>query len=452
MSDAAAPETEARTTPRLAVMLDWENFPGIRPASEPLPLPEILGFLDTHYDIVACICYAQRATISEVRRIRLSDDGFEVRLLDRLVDANGKKNSLDLCLAMDAVKLALEQPVDAFALLVAGDKDFAVVSAFIRHRLEREVLAFGSSYCPNPTLARSVDHYFMLGERRDWGRQLDEGDIELPSEFSADVLEAARRVRPIVVEALAQLGPETPVPLGTVGAVIHDRLEQRSNAQLTLRISTLLEALGCKLAADRQTLTRWNDVLVEAAHRAGRGRARAQPRWLPDRASVDAFARCVARGYAVLGDDVHYPLPLSVLHSAMCDAGTDFRQHLSKRLRLWQALDDLGFELNDVHTEILGAHGEPARTLLYDVHEPRQLTLFGDDALTGSPPRLTSRGYDRTFAALEDDEAQVLEAAEEALVRRLEVRQPSLWPVLEATLKGAGPRQPPLPFSDEPPL
>lgn len=423
-------------------MLDWENFPGIRPSHEPLPLPTILGFLETHFDLRARLAYAHRATLSADWEGRLREQGFEIRLLDGLVDPNDKKNSLDLCLAMDAVRLAYTEEVDGFALLVAGDKDFAVVAAFVRHRLERQVLAFGSLYCPNHSLANQVDRYFLVEQQDDWARQLIHGTGRyLPRRVPDSVRRSAERQRPYVVAGLAELGPDVPRRLGQIIPAIRQRhpdFEKRSG----MRLSTLLEALGCQLDADRQHVLHWPPDLVDAA------RAHSETRWalldaklqhFTDRGRLERLCGAIRSGFDHLGLAARYPLPLSVLHGAMRQVVPEFAALLSKRLRLWHALEDLGFELSADHTVIVAPRSELARRIAWEARLARQLDLFGgdDEASSGATmaaPRAPVFSLSERSIAL----------AEEALAERVRLRQLALGPHFDGL---RGPLQRALPFA-----
>lgn len=419
-------------------MLDWENFPGIRPSQQPLPLPEIMGFLEAHFEIGARLAYAHRATLGAGHEARLRKIGFEIRLLDGLVDPNEKKNSLDLCLAMDAVRLAYTEPLDAFALLVAGDKDFAVVAAFVRHRLERQVLAFGSLYCPNPSLAGQVDRYFLLEQQDDWARQLEHGtERYVPRRISDSLRRAAAKHRPFIVSGLAELGPDVPRRVGMLVPAIRQRHPDFANRR-NMRLSVMLEALGCQLDAERQHVVHWPADLVAAA------RAHSATHWdlldarlqhFSDRGRLERLIGAIRSGFEALGLQGHYPLPLSVLHGAMRDAAPDFDKLLSKRLRLWHALEDVGFELSEDHTHIIAPRSDLARRIVHEARLARQLDLFGAEASPATPARPP------VFALSERN----LRLAEEALAQRVHARQASLGPLFDGL---HGPLQRALPFAE----
>ncbi|OIP32915.1 MAG: hypothetical protein AUK47_19930 [Deltaproteobacteria bacterium CG2_30_63_29] len=374
----------------LVIMLDWENFPGIRPAEHPLPFPLIIDFLARHYELKAALAYAHRATLSPQWEQKLVELGFEIRLLDGLVDANDKKNSLDLCLAMDAVRMSYINTPDAYALLVAGDKDFAVVSAFIRRKLELQVVAFGSLYCPNPSLAEQVDRYFMLEQVDDWDRQLVEGTSKyVPNPFGEVVLRRAESQRPYIIAGLFEIGPDVPRPVGALIPAIR-RHHPDYNTRGQLRLATVLEALGCQLSADRQTVLSWAGSLLEVA-RSKAGNLWRLPadvpetRYVKDRRRLTRIAVCVRDGFALLGIRARYPLPLSVLHAAILESSAEIRTLLTKRLRLWHALTDLGFELNEEHTIVRRALTSTAQMIVEQGRALRQLPLFASEESAPKP-------------------------------------------------------------------
>lgn len=475
---------DAWSNQSLVVMLDWENFPGIRPSSQPLPLEPILEFLGRNFHVRSMLAYAHRSTLSVAWEKRLEELGFELRLLDTLIDPNDKKNSLDLCLAMEAVRLSYTAAPEVYALLVAGDKDFAVVSAFIKQRLGRKILGFGSLYCPNAALAETVDRYFLLDHLVEWDHQLLEGTGSLPRpKPSKAKIKRAEQVRPLLEAAIADLGPNTPMPLGLLTPAMQ-RFDPSFQTHNRIKLSSVVELLGCELSEDRQAVVRWEPELVDSARRrAGWPEGIAwEGRHVTDWELYQTLVACVGEGLAVLAPTLRFPLPLSVLQTAIQKRCPGLRGILGKRHRLWHILEDMGFQLTDDHKAALGPrHGAHDLVELLDVASsafaepepaepsvpsmggdifPRQGTLPLDPprgplvghqlALGFEPPQ---KSYSTLFEERREERIQALvqksrglERAAAALHARIKAEQEGLPPgPLFARLSGQ-PRQKALPF------
>jgi len=152
----------------------------------------------------------------------------------------------------------------------------------------------------------------------------------------------------------------------------------------------VLEALGCQLSADRQTVLSWAGSLLEVA-RSKAGNLWRLPadvpetRYVKDRRRLTRIAVCVRDGFALLGIRARYPLPLSVLHAAILESSAEIRTLLTKRLRLWHALTDLGFELNEEHTIVRRALTSTAQMIVEQGRALRQLPLFASEESAPKP-------------------------------------------------------------------
>jgi hypothetical protein len=350
-------------------MLDWENFPGIRSADDPLPLVGILQFLRQHFDLRWLLAYSYRHALSRRSQAMLEELGFELRLLDQLLQQSGKKNALDLCLAMDAVRLAYTEGSEAYALLVAGDKDFAMVAAFIRRRLGLRVFAFGSSFCPNPSLECQVDRYFLLEQAALWVEQLcNEGGGSQPECL-------AKLELPLeLIEAIRRLGTKLPASLGRLGALLR---EQSASKPFTGKLWQLLHRSGCRLSPDRQHVLAWSKALLDALHSHAPSPRRAK--------ALQAVRIELVYALTKLGPQAHFPLRLALIREHM--RSEHMSRVLSQRVKLWQLLVELGFELSEDHTSLLAAASDEARALLARVSCPTQLRLFEQTVSSQAPKK-----------------------------------------------------------------
>ncbi len=368
-----------RNVPRIAVMLDWENFPGLRPSVARLPLESILAFLRQHFHIEAQLAYAHRASLSRHSQEALQRQGFELKFIDGLLDTNAKKNSLDLCLAMEAVDLGHRAAPDTYVLLVGGDRDFAVVSAFIRKRLGKQVIAFGSLHCPNPSLAEQVDLFLLIDDESLWTSQLQRLHA-----WQSPSLPLTQQTSSRIAAAVAELGAPLPCPMSDIARVLQ-KLGHSPRGKTPLHAA--LQNLGCRISSDQKWVLEWGSLGP-----LSRPKEDVPCMRHPERLKQIAFA--LQRALRLLGLNGHFPVPLGALKKAMQEIHPTIDQQLSKRWRLWHALSDLGFTLSDDHSLVTGCRTPLALRLIEIAHCGSQPSLFGagDPDLFANPSCANAMG------------------------------------------------------------
>ena len=146
---------ELTTERQLAVLIDFENA----------GLKSVQWLFDQVSDIGRIIvkrAYADWSVESD-KRDQLLELGVEPVHLFR--SGSGGKNSSDIRLAIDAIELLHQSPVDTF-VIVSSDSDFVPLVSKLR-AAGKTVIGAGREAIVSRTLIRSCDRYFYLeqGER-----------------------------------------------------------------------------------------------------------------------------------------------------------------------------------------------------------------------------------------------------------------------------------------------
>ena len=135
---------------QLAVLIDFENT-GLKP---------IQWLFDQISDIGRIIVKRAYAdwSIARDKRDQLLELGIEPVHLFR--SSEGGKNSSDIRLAIDAIELLHQSPVDTF-VIVSSDSDFVPLVSKLR-AAGKTVIGAGREAIVSRTLVRSCDRYFYL--------------------------------------------------------------------------------------------------------------------------------------------------------------------------------------------------------------------------------------------------------------------------------------------------
>ncbi len=166
---------ESTSDRQIAVLIDFEN----------VGLKSIQWLFDQVSDVGRIIvrrAYADWSLASN-RRDQLFELGIEPIQLFRSV--SGGKNSSDIRLAIDAVDLLYSSPVDTF-VIVSSDSDFVPLISKLRSA-GKTVFGAGEQAKALPTLVKSCDRYFYLGQDEDTQTKI------LPSTKEQDVESLVRR-------------------------------------------------------------------------------------------------------------------------------------------------------------------------------------------------------------------------------------------------------------------
>ena len=148
---------------QVAVLIDFEN----------VSLNKIQGLFDEISDVGRIIVKRAYADWSDARnrhRDQLLELGVEPI---QLFHSGSGKNSSDIRLAIDAIELLHQSPVDTF-VIVSSDSDFVPLVSKLR-AAGKKVLGAGRKAAASRTLVISCDRYFYL----------DEGDTAAPAARSA---------------------------------------------------------------------------------------------------------------------------------------------------------------------------------------------------------------------------------------------------------------------------
>ena len=159
---------EAVTDRQVAVLIDFEN----------VGLDTIQWLFDQVSDVGRIIVKRAYADWSDARnkRDRLLELGIEPI---HLFHSGSGKNSSDIRLAIDAVDLLYQSPVDTF-VVVSSDSDFVPLVSKLRSA-GKVVFGAGRKAAASRTLVRSCDRYFYLDqtERPEAARRPSpEADVE----------------------------------------------------------------------------------------------------------------------------------------------------------------------------------------------------------------------------------------------------------------------------------
>ena len=135
---------------QLAVLIDFENT-GLKP---------IQWLFDQISDIGRIIVKRAYAdwSVARDKRDQLLELGIEPVHLFR--SSGGGKNSSDIRLAIDAIELLHQSPVDTF-IIVSSDSDFVPLVSKLRSA-GKTVIGAGREAIVSRTLVRSCDRYFYL--------------------------------------------------------------------------------------------------------------------------------------------------------------------------------------------------------------------------------------------------------------------------------------------------
>ena len=142
------------TEANVAVLIDYEN----------VGLDSVESLLDQLSDVGRATVKRAYAdwSVQRGKRDQLLELGIEA--VHHFRSAKSGKNSSDICLAIDAVDLLHNAPVDTF-VIVSSDSDFVPLVSKLR-AAGKSVIGSGRRGAASPTLIKSCDRYIYLDEAK----------------------------------------------------------------------------------------------------------------------------------------------------------------------------------------------------------------------------------------------------------------------------------------------
>ena len=192
------PETHSER--QLAVLIDLEN----------VGLSSIQWLFDQISDVGRMIVRRAYADWSSAKNSRDQVLQLGIDPIHLFRSSNSGKNSSDIRLAIDAVDLLYQSPVDTF-VIVSSDSDFVPLVMKLRSA-GKTVFGAGRKSAASPTLVRSCDRYFFLDQdgkspaASSSSRQPAEGSL-LVRAVRAAMDEEGRAVGSRLHETLQRLDP-----------------------------------------------------------------------------------------------------------------------------------------------------------------------------------------------------------------------------------------------------
>ncbi|MFA5625707.1 MAG: NYN domain-containing protein [Bradymonadales bacterium] len=341
----------------LIILMDCENFFAIKSSTSSASefLEPILSFLNSRFTVNQSFAYTCNNNRRDVTDIAAAKLPIELKHVEALIPQNKLKNSVDICLAMDAVRLGMQYPHAYFAILVGGDKDFAAVAAYLRRCLHKHVIAFGSDESPNPSLAQEVNLYFSLQSAHLWEHRLTQW-------LERKTTPAQRSF----LSKLLNLIDELQLPSSCPIEVIEEQLDVKNCA-------AKLQALGCTLSENKRWVLRWGHKIQASIDqtRDPFTNLHFSPQYSSE---LDVYIDVIVRALKRL-QPLKFPLSIPALGSVIKEDTRELPASFKKK-KLSTILRKLDFTLNKERNMILSPETPNALALCEQAKRPIQSSLF----------------------------------------------------------------------------
>lgn len=339
--------------PELIVIMDSENLLSSKDLQHTICafVQPILQFLQTQFRVLHACAYTLSKSSEVMEQCAKS---IEIKYVDALLPYRGKA-SVEVCMAMDAVRLAMQHPQAIFCVLAGAENDFATMAAYLRRCLHKRVIAFGSDESPNPYLAQEASLYLPLQSAFLWERKVMVWLHRKPTAAQSSFL-----------QKLLYLIEDLQLPSACPVSVIEEQIVVKQCAQKLL-------ALGCTLSENRRWVLRWGNK-IQASLDQTRDPFVKVAEVAQFSTEMEEILEIFLRAFKRI-KPLHFPLPVATLQSAI-DEEKRALPKAFKRQKLSALLKKLDFELNKSKDLILPPESTNALALCQQAQMPVQSSLF----------------------------------------------------------------------------